>query len=78
MLRNQSPLILIHLIAIELLQSIDASTRDVRVQGVLLLKLSAVHWLVAALDLDGDGGLAFLADGDLFVIAFDARTVNYQ
>lgn len=33
--------------------------------------MSAVHWLVGTFDFDGDGGLAFLADGDLFVVAFD-------
>ncbi len=33
--------------------------------------MAAVHGLIGTFDLDGDGGLAFLADWDLFVVAFD-------
>ena len=35
-----------------------------------------VHGLVGAFDLDGDGGLASLADLDLLVVALDGRTVQ--
>lgn len=75
MLSNQSPLVLIHLITIELFQSVNARARDVRVQGVLLFELTAIHGLIGAFDLDGDGRLALLAQGDLLVVAFDARSV---
>ena len=38
--------------------------------------MSAVHWLVGTFDFDGDGGLAFLANGDLLVVPFDGLTVT--
>ena len=38
--------------------------------------MAAVHGLVGAFDLDGYGGLAFFADGDLFVVAFDGLAVR--
>ncbi len=37
--------------------------------------MAAVHGLIGPFDLDGDGGLAFFADGDLFVVAFDGLAV---
>lgn len=37
--------------------------------------MAAVHGLVGTFDLDGYGGLAFLADGDLFVVALDGLAV---
>ena len=33
--------------------------------------MPAIHRLIGTFDLDGDGGLAFFADWDLFVVAFD-------
>ena len=38
--------------------------------------MPAVHRLVGTFDLDGDGGLAFFADWDLFVVAFDRLAVR--
>lgn len=37
--------------------------------------MAAVRGLVGAFDLDGDGGLAAFADGDLFVVALDGLAV---
>lgn len=75
-LGNKPPLILINLIAVKLLERIDALPADLRVEHVLLLELTAVHGLIAAFDLDGDGGLALFANGELFVIAFDTSAVK--
>jgi hypothetical protein len=36
--------------------------------------MAAVHRLIWAFDLDGDGGLTLLADGDLFVVSLDGCT----
>ena len=41
------------------------------VQCILVFQLPAVGGLVGHLDLDGDGGLATLAEGDLFVVTLD-------
>ena len=38
--------------------------------------MAAVHGLIGPFDFDGDGGLAFFADGDLFVVAFDGLAVK--
>jgi hypothetical protein len=38
--------------------------------------VAAVHGLVVAFDLDGDRGLAALADGDLLVVALDGGAVD--
>lgn len=77
-LRNKTPLVFVYLISVELFQTIDARTRYLRVQRILLFQLTAVHWLIAAFDLDGNGRLALLADGQLLVVAFDARSVQCQ
>jgi len=39
--------------------------------------VAAVRGLVGAFDLDGDGGLASFADGDLFVVALDGLAVGW-
>jgi len=52
-LRNQVPLVLGHLVTVELLQCIDRSSRDLRVKDGVLVQLSAVERLVSALYLDG-------------------------
>jgi hypothetical protein len=46
----------------------------VRVQRVGFFKLAAVHGLVGAFNLDGNGGLAAFADLDGLVVALNART----
>lgn len=38
--------------------------------------MAAIHGLVGSLNLDGDGGLAALADGDLLVVALDGGAVG--
>lgn len=70
-LGNKSPLILINLIPVKLLQRINTPPRNLRVKHILLLELAAVHGLVATLDLDSDGGLPLLANGQLFMVALD-------
>ena len=74
-LLDQSPLVHGDVRAVEFLQRVDACTRNVRVQHVLLLEVSAVHRLVAGFDLDGHGRLALFADGDGLVFALDRYTV---
>lgn len=71
LLGDQSPLVTLNLVAVELLQTVDTGTADLAVQRVLLLELPTVHGLIGAFDLDGDGRLALLADGDLLVVALD-------
>ena len=61
---------------VELLQCVDTGTRDVRDQLILLLEMTSVHGLVGALDLDGDGRLTTLANGDGLVIALNGGTVD--
>jgi hypothetical protein len=46
----------------------------VRVKRVALFKLAAIHGLIGAFDLDGNGGLAAFADLDGLVVALDTRT----
>lgn len=75
-LLDQSPLLHGNLGSVELLEGVDTGTRDVRDQLVLLLEVTAVHGLVRALDLDGNGGLSSLADWDGLVIALDGCTVK--
>lgn len=71
-LLDQKPLIVRHLLPVELLEGVDASAGDETVQGVLLLEVAAVGGLAAAhFDLDGNGGLALFADGDLLVVTFN-------
>ncbi len=70
-LLHQLPLLRTNIRPIILLQRIDALPRNKRVQRVFFFQVAAVHGLVGAFDFHGDGGLAFFADGDLFVVAFD-------
>lgn len=73
-LLDQSPFVHRDLWTVEFLQGVDARARDVRVQRVLLLEMTAIQRLVVSFDLDRDGGLALLADGDCLVLAFDGYT----
>lgn len=71
-LNNQLPLVVGYVLPVEFLQTVNGGTRDLTVQQVRLLELSAVGRLMAAhFNLDGDGGLALLAHVDLFVFTFD-------
>ena len=70
-LLHERPFLIADVGAIVLLQGVDALPRDQTVQHVLFLEVPAVHGLVGSFDLDGDGRLAFFADGDLFVVALD-------
>ncbi len=75
-LDDELPLVVGDILAVELLEAVDGGARDEAVEHVLLLELAAVGGLVAAhLYLDGHGGLALLADGDLLVVALDGRAV---
>lgn len=76
-LLDQSPLLHSDLSPVELLQGVDTGTRDVRVQLVSLLQLTTVHGLVGALNLDGNGGLALLADCDGLVVTLDGCPVGH-
>lgn len=70
-LLNQSPLIIADVRPVILLQSVDALPGDQRVQRILFLPVSTVDRLIGTFDFDGDGGLAALDHGDLFVVALD-------
>lgn len=71
-LDQQLPLLVGDVAAVELLQGVDTGTRDLADEGVRLLEMTAVRWLVAAhLDLDGHRRLALFADLDLLVLALD-------
>lgn len=71
-LDNQLPLVVGHLIPIELLERVDAGARNVRVEHVLLLEVATVGGLVRArLDLDGHRRLTLFADWHLLVVALD-------
>lgn len=73
-LDDELPLVQRDVFAVELLETVDASPRDLAVQSVWLLQLPAVRRLVAAhLDLDGHRGLTLLADRDLLVLSLDGR-----
>jgi hypothetical protein len=74
-LLDQEPLVLAYIVPEMRLERIDRRTRDVRVQCILFFYVATVDGLIGALDLDGDGGLAGFADGNLLVIALDGCTV---
>ena len=74
-LLDQGPLIVADIASVELLQSVDGTTRDQAVQRVPFLQLTSIHGLIWTFDLDGNGGLTFFADGYLLVITFDGRSV---
>ena len=61
--------------AVELLQSIDTGTGDLRVEKILLFELATIHGLVGTLDLDGNRGLTLLADRDGLVVTLNRCTV---
>ena len=75
-LDDQLPVVVGHVLAVELLKCVDTLTRDETVKGVGFLEVAAVRRLVVHLDLDGYRGLALLADGDLLVIALDRRSAH--
>ena len=72
----EQPLFVAYIRPVVLLERIDTLPRNERVQHVLLLELASVHRLVAAFDLDSNGGLTLLAERDLFVISFDGGAVT--
>lgn len=75
-LLDKNPFILGDLVPVELLQRVDTLTGDFRHELILLFKVTAVHRLVVAFNLDGDGGLALLTHGNSLVIALNGSTVN--
>jgi hypothetical protein len=75
-LLDQTPLLHRDFGAVEFLEGVDTGTGDVRVQKVLLLEVTAVDGLVRSLDLNGDRGLALLADLDGFVVALNRCPVR--
>ena len=72
-LDDECPLVVGDILAVELLETVDASTRDLAVKHVILLELAAVSGLVRAahLDLDGHRWLALLAHLNLLVVALN-------
>lgn len=60
---------------VELLECVDTCTRDVRVQNVLLFKVTAVHGLVGSFDLHCHRGLTSLGDFDRLVVTFNRHPV---
>lgn len=75
-LHNQLPLILTDIAPEVLLERIDTLSANSRVQDIVFFQVATVHGLVGAFDLDGDGGLASLADLHGFVVALDGRAVE--
>jgi hypothetical protein len=73
-LLDKSPFIHGDIRPVELLEGVDACTRNLGVQCVRLFELTAVHGLIGAFDLDGDGGLASLDNVDRLVVTFDTGT----
>lgn len=61
--------------SVEFLECVDTCTRDVRVQCVLLFKVTAVQRLVGSFDLDGDGGLTSLGDGHRLMVTFNRNPI---
>lgn len=75
-LDDQLPLVVRHVLPVELLEGVDALSRYQAVEGILLFELATVHGLVTAhLDLDGNRRLALLADRNLFVVSLNTRAV---
>lgn len=75
-LDDQLPLVVRHVLPVELLEGVDALSRYQAVERILLFELATVHGLVTAhLDLDGNGRLALLADRNLFVVSLNTRAV---
>ena len=76
-LHNQLPLILTDIAPEVLLERIDTLSANSRVKDIVFFQVATVHGLVGALDLDGDGGLASLADLHGFVVALDGSTIKW-
>jgi hypothetical protein len=75
-LDDELPLVVADVLSVEVLEAVDAGTRNLAEELVRLLELAAVCWLVAAcLDLDGYRWLTLLAHLDLLVLSFDGRAV---
>jgi hypothetical protein len=73
-LLDKSPFLHRYVRTVELLEGVDTGTGDVRVEGVLLFQLAAVHRLVGPFDLDSDGRLALLANLDRLVVTLNRHT----
>ena len=74
-LRDQIPLVLRNLVPVKLLETIDRSSRNMRVQNRLLVELTTVQRLVWSFDLDGHRRLALFAYWDLLVFTLDGCSV---
>ena len=75
-LYNQLPLVLADITPKELLECIDTLSANSRVENIVFFQVASVHGLVAAFDLDGDGGLTPLADLHGFVVTLNGSTVR--
>lgn len=73
-LLDKSPFLHRYVGTVELLEGVDTGAGNVRVEGVLLFQLTAVHRLVGSFDLDGDGRLALLANLDRLVVTLNRHT----
>ena len=71
-LDDELPLVVGDLLAVELLETVDALAGDLAVERVLLFEMAAVGGLVAAhFDLDGDRRLTLFAYWNLLVISLN-------
>jgi hypothetical protein len=68
---DQPPLIHADIASKELLERVDTLPAERRVQSIPFFQVSTVHGLIGSFDFDGDGGLSFFANGDLFVVTLD-------
>ena len=74
---DQHPLVIRDIVAIELLERINALATDERVEGIFFFEMSTIGRLVRAhFNLDSHRWLPLLADLDLLMIAFDRSPAN--
>jgi hypothetical protein len=77
-LDDKLPLVVADVLAVEVLEAVDAGTRDLAEELVGLLELAAICGLVAPrLNLDGYRRLTLLAYLDLFMLSFNRRAVPW-
>jgi hypothetical protein len=77
MLSNKIPLILGNLIPIKLLERINRSSTDMRIQHHFIFKLATIGRLIGTLNLDSYGGLSLFAQRDLLVLALDGGDATH-
>jgi hypothetical protein len=71
-LYDEMPVVVSHILAIELLECIDTLARDLAVKGVRLFKVSSIGGLrVTHLDLDGYRRLSLLTDRNSLMVALN-------